>query len=127
MYFGFSCLGVLSSILVIIGLRKNERSFLAPFILISAFDLIISLLHFILNIIFSNIRFDPLTGTLFITDFFIHCLNVSIDLNPIMNQNLDFFCIFQMYCLVCVVSQYQEFKEYGCENHCIIVSFRLPH
>ncbi|KAG5677831.1 hypothetical protein PVAND_007555 [Polypedilum vanderplanki] len=100
MMLGCAVLGVISSIFVIIGLRKDQREFLAPFIIIMSLDLFLGLLHFAAVVIAGDIKFEPLTGTLFTIDFFILCLN--------------------MYCLVCVVSQYQEYKEYRCANHFII-------
>ncbi|CAH1714698.1 unnamed protein product [Chironomus riparius] len=105
-FLGCSILGVISSILLIIGLRKDQREFLAPFIIIMSLDLFIEFLHFVILMIFGDSKFDPLTGTLFTVDFFVSCLN--------------------MYCLVCVISQYQEYKEYRCANH-FIINNRTPH
>lgn len=53
-------------------------------------DIFIAVIHFLFVVIFGNLKFEPLTGTLFTIDFFILCLN--------------------LYCLVCVVSMYQEYK-----------------
>ncbi|XP_070498107.1 uncharacterized protein [Chironomus tepperi] len=105
-FLGCSILGVISSLLLIIGLRKDQREFLAPFIIIMSLDLFIEFLHFVILMIFGDSKFDPLTGTLFTVDFFVSCLN--------------------MYCLVCVISQYQEYKEYRCANH-FIINNRTPH
>jgi len=76
-FLGCSILGVISSLLLIIGLRKDQREFLAPFIIIMSLDLFIEFLHFVILMIFGDSKFDPLTGTLFTVDFFVSCLNVS--------------------------------------------------
>ncbi|CRK92770.1 CLUMA_CG006325, isoform A [Clunio marinus] len=87
---GCAILGSLSSILVFIGLKKNQREFLVPWIVVMSSDIFIAVFHFIFVMTFGNLKFDPLTGTLFTVDFFILSLN--------------------MYCLACVISQYQEYK-----------------
>jgi hypothetical protein len=78
-FLGCSILGVISSLLLIIGLRKDQREFLAPFIIIMSLDLFIEFLHFVILMIFGESKFDPLTGTLFTVDFFVSCLNVSYE------------------------------------------------
>jgi hypothetical protein len=86
MMLGCAVLGVISSILVIIGLRKDQREFLAPFIIIMSLDIFVGLVHFVTVIVVGGIKFDPLTGTLFTVDFFILCLNVSsAKNNKVMN------------------------------------------
>uniref|UniRef100_A0A1B0CVZ8 Uncharacterized protein n=1 Tax=Lutzomyia longipalpis TaxID=7200 RepID=A0A1B0CVZ8_LUTLO len=85
-----SC-GVISSILVIVGLRTNQRELLLPWIFIMLADIIVECAHFVYLVILQTLKFEPLTATLFTIDFFIMCLNI--------------------YCLLCVISQYQEFKE----------------
>lgn len=122
-FLGCSVLGVISSLLLIIGLHKDQREFLAPFIIIMSLDLFLGFLHFIVLMIIGDSKFDPLTGTLFTVDFFMTCLNVSVK----NYENMKIFLSLQLtspqiYCLVCVISQYQEYKEYRCANHFIIVS-----
>lgn len=77
LFLGCAILGTLSSILVVIGLRKDQREFLVPWILIMLLDIFVAILHFFSVVIFGNLKFEPLTGTLFTIDFFILCLNVS--------------------------------------------------
>lgn len=78
MFLGCAILGSLSSVLVFIGLRKDQREFLVPWIFIMSLDIFVAVLHFFFVVIFGNLKFEPLTGTLFTIDFFILCLNVSI-------------------------------------------------
>ncbi|XP_063698257.1 uncharacterized protein LOC134829190 [Culicoides brevitarsis] len=82
--------GILSSILAIIGLRKDKRVLLIPWIFVMIADIGVELSHFVYLVAYSKIEFVPLTATLFTVDFFIMCLNV--------------------YSLLCVISQYQEYK-----------------
>jgi hypothetical protein len=125
---GCSLLGTFSSILVFIGLRKDQREFLVPYILLMSLDILIALLHFLHVVIFGNLKFEPLTGTLFTIDFFIFCLNVSSKEKKTFSR-LTFehdvsITILQMYCLICIVSQYQEYKNGQglTTNHYIMVS-----
>lgn len=125
---GCSLLGTFSSVLVFIGLRKDQREFLVPYIILMAFDILIAVVHFLFIVIFGNLKFDPLTGTLFTLDFFIFCLNVSMNkfsfLLNFLTRHLE--SVLQMYCLVCIVSQYQEYKSGQglTTNHYIMVSKR---
>lgn len=77
MFLGCSTLGIISSVLVIIGLRKDQREFLVPWILVMTLDIFVAIIHFIYVVIFGNLKFAPLTGMLFTIDFFMLCLNVS--------------------------------------------------
>lgn len=69
-------LGTISSVLVFIGLKKDQREFLAPWILVMALDIFVDVSYFIFVVIFGNLKFEPLTGTIFTLQFFILCLNV---------------------------------------------------
>ncbi|XP_052873686.1 uncharacterized protein LOC128279004 [Anopheles cruzii] len=86
----FASLGVLSSVLVLIGLKMNNRALLLPWILVMIADLLVECAHFMYLIVIETLKFEPLTAMLFTIDFFIMCLNI--------------------YCLLCVISQYQEYK-----------------
>ncbi|XP_049541833.1 uncharacterized protein LOC125955043 isoform X2 [Anopheles darlingi] len=86
----FATLGVLSSVLVLIGLKMNNRALLLPWILVMIADLLVECAHFMYLIVIETLKFEPLTAMLFTIDFFIMCLNI--------------------YCLLCVISQYQEYK-----------------
>jgi Domain of unknown function (DUF4728) len=83
LFLGCAILGSLSSVLVFIGLRKDQREFLVPWIFVMSLDIFVAVLHFFFVVIFGNLKFEPLTGTLFTIDFFILCLNVS------ENRSLD--------------------------------------
>lgn len=78
MFLGCSILGTISSVLVVIGLNKDQREFLVPWILVMSLDIFVAITHFIYVVIFGNLKFAPLTGMLFTIDFFMLCLNVSI-------------------------------------------------
>ncbi|XP_039438862.1 uncharacterized protein LOC120420029 isoform X1 [Culex pipiens pallens] len=86
----FASLGVLSSLLVIVGLRMNMRAFLLPWIFVMIADLLVECAHFVYLSASQALQFEPVTAMLFTVDFFIMCLNI--------------------YCLLCVISQYQEYK-----------------
>ncbi|XP_055621617.1 uncharacterized protein LOC129765381 isoform X2 [Toxorhynchites rutilus septentrionalis] len=86
----FATLGVFSSLLVIVGLRLDKRAFLLPWIVVMIADLLVECAHFVYLIVIQTLRFEPVTAMLFTIDFFIMCLNI--------------------YCLLCVISQYQEYK-----------------
>ena len=76
MFLGCAILGSVSSILVFIGLRKDQREFLVPWILVMSADILVAILHFFSVVVSGEIKFEPLTGTLFTIDFFITFLNV---------------------------------------------------
>lgn len=128
MFLGCSIFGSFSSVLVLIGLRKNQREFLVPWIFVMSLDFIVALVHFFFVVIFGNLKFEPLTGTLFTIDFFIMCLNVRNNIKKFARKlsptTIVSITIFQLYCLVCIVSQYQEYKigRGLTTNHYIIVS-----
>ncbi|XP_053690206.1 uncharacterized protein LOC128738822 [Sabethes cyaneus] len=86
----FASLGVVSSLLVVVGLRMDNRAFLVPWIIVMIADLLVECAHFIYLIVIQTLRFEPVTAMLFTIDFFIMCLNI--------------------YCLLCVISQYQEYR-----------------
>ncbi|XP_052892353.1 uncharacterized protein LOC128300366 [Anopheles moucheti] len=86
----FATLGVFSSVLVLIGLKMNNRGLLLPWIGVMIADLLVECAHFVYLIAIETLKFEPLTAMLFTIDFFIMCLNI--------------------YCLLCVISQYQEYK-----------------
>lgn len=71
-----SILGSISSVLVFIGLRKDQREFLVPWILVMTFDIIVDVLYFLFVVIFENLKFEPLTGMIFTFQFFVTFLNV---------------------------------------------------
>ncbi|XP_070141846.1 uncharacterized protein [Drosophila kikkawai] len=85
-----SMLMVLSSVLLILGLQQNRRQLLIPWILFMLGDLLIECFHLVHLTLSRRVIFDPIVGFIFTMDFFILCLN--------------------LYCLLCVISQYQAFR-----------------
>lgn len=71
-----SILGSISSVLVFIGLKKDQREFLVPWILVMTLDIIVDILYFLFAIFFENMKFEPLTGMIFTFQFFVIFLNV---------------------------------------------------
>ncbi|XP_065090160.1 uncharacterized protein LOC135711283 [Ochlerotatus camptorhynchus] len=86
----FASLGVISSVLVVLGLRMDKRALLLPWIVVMIANLLVECVYFIYLIVIQTLQFEPVTAMLFTVDFFIMCLNI--------------------YCLLCVISQYQEYK-----------------
>ncbi|KAH8415523.1 hypothetical protein KR222_001802 [Zaprionus bogoriensis] len=91
-----SVLMVLSSLLLIVGLRHNKRQFLLPWIGLMLCDLLIECAHLVHLTLSRRVNFDPIVGFIFTIDFFILCLNV--------------------YCLLCVISQYQAYRMQRAEQ-----------
>ncbi|XP_023725111.1 uncharacterized protein LOC111874115 isoform X1 [Cryptotermes secundus] len=85
-----ACCGVLSSLLLIYGIYKDQRAFLVPWILTVLLTMCVDVTHSVYLFVLQTTRFNPLTAMLFTLDFFLLCLNV--------------------YSLLCVISQYQEYK-----------------
>ncbi|BFF98096.1 uncharacterized protein DMAD_06351 [Drosophila madeirensis] len=90
-----SVLMVLSSGLMILGLRRNKRQLLLPWICFMLADLLIECSHLIHLTLSRRVIFDPIVGFIFTIDFFILCLN--------------------LYCLLCVISQYQAYRAQRAE------------
>ncbi|XP_049786013.1 uncharacterized protein LOC126188451 [Schistocerca cancellata] len=84
-----SC-GVIASLLLFYGLYTDRRLLLVPWILVVAANLLLDLAHVVTTIAIGALTFNPLTAFLFTIDFFLITLNV--------------------YALLCVVSQFQEYK-----------------
>lgn len=70
-------LGTVASILVLIGLKKNQKKFLVPFVITMMSDILVEIVHFLTINVFGNVNFNPITGVLFTADFFIMSLNAS--------------------------------------------------
>ncbi|XP_059490200.1 uncharacterized protein LOC132205262 [Neocloeon triangulifer] len=82
--------GILSSVLLIAGLYTDRRSFLVPWVFNVMGTSAMDLCHTFYLLLFEKLEFNPLTGIVLTLDFFLLSLNV--------------------YCLLCVISQYQEYK-----------------
>ncbi|XP_026462159.1 uncharacterized protein LOC113363889 [Ctenocephalides felis] len=85
-----SILGVISSILLFFGLYKDMRILLLPWIYLVSLDIAFEFCHFIYLVIQDSVYLHPIAGVLYTADFFVLCLNT--------------------YALLCVISQYQEYK-----------------
>ncbi|XP_054277130.1 uncharacterized protein LOC128996031 isoform X2 [Macrosteles quadrilineatus] len=83
-------LGFFSCLLLMYGLFSDKRVFLIPWIFIVMMTTMVDLAHSLYLFALETMSFNPMTAILFTLDFFLLCLNV--------------------YCLLCVVSQYQEYK-----------------
>ncbi|XP_076248984.1 uncharacterized protein LOC143188533 isoform X2 [Calliopsis andreniformis] len=83
-----SCCGVICSILLLYGLVKDQRVFLMPWIIDVITTCIVDTVHTLYLFVVTS-TFDPTKVMLFTLNFFLYCLNI--------------------YCLLCVISQYQEY------------------
>ncbi|XP_043647802.1 uncharacterized protein LOC122616424 [Drosophila teissieri] len=90
-----SILMVLSAVLLILGLQQNKRHLLIPWISFMLGDLLIEVCHLVHLALARRVKFDPIVGFIFTMDFFLLCLN--------------------LYCLLCVISQYQTFRSQRAE------------
>ncbi|XP_018803724.1 PREDICTED: uncharacterized protein LOC108978075 [Bactrocera latifrons] len=88
---------VISSLLTFVGLKQNRRQLLLPWIIFMLCDVLIEIVHLVYLSFTQMVNFDPVVGFIFTIDFFIMCLN--------------------SYCLLCVISQYQNYMQgLGCGN-----------
>ncbi|CAH0546761.1 unnamed protein product [Brassicogethes aeneus] len=85
----FSALGLCTSLLLLIGIYKDCRLLLIPWIL-NMFIFILTDISYIVYNFCKHAMFNPITGILITVDLFINALNT--------------------YALLCVISQYQELK-----------------
>ncbi|XP_075229204.1 uncharacterized protein LOC142328921 [Lycorma delicatula] len=85
-----SSLGVITSILLVYGIFKDKKEFLVPWILTVTCTTLVDVSHSFFMAFSGKLLFIPVTAILYTADFFILSLNV--------------------YCLLCVISQYQEYK-----------------
>ncbi|XP_078042916.1 uncharacterized protein LOC144473163 [Augochlora pura] len=83
-----SCCGVICSIMLLYGLFKDQRVFLIPWIVIVTTTCIVDVAHCLYLFVAAS-TFDPANVMLFTLNFFLLCLNI--------------------YSLLCVISQYQEY------------------
>ncbi|KAI8040921.1 hypothetical protein M5D96_006864 [Drosophila gunungcola] len=90
-----SMLMVLSSVLLILGLQQSKRQLMLPWICFMLGDMLIECFHLVYLALSRRVNFDPIVGFIFTMDFFLLCLN--------------------LYCLLCVISQYQTFRSQRAE------------
>ncbi|XP_076379741.1 uncharacterized protein LOC117221446 isoform X11 [Megalopta genalis] len=83
-----SCCGVVCSIMLLYGLFKDQRGFLIPWIVSVTTTCFVDVAHCLYLFVAAS-TFDPAKVMLFTLNFFLLCLNI--------------------YSLLCVVSQYQEY------------------
>ncbi|KAG7187610.1 hypothetical protein KM043_016672 [Ampulex compressa] len=83
-----SCCGLICSLLLLYGLFKDQRAFLIPWIITVIACSVVDVAHSLYLFIVTS-SFNPTTVMLYTLNFFLLCLNI--------------------YSLLCVVSQYQEY------------------
>ncbi|XP_037045480.1 uncharacterized protein LOC119080955 [Bradysia coprophila] len=100
--------GVVASVLLLIGLKVDRREFLIPWIFTIIAYLLIELAYFIYLLIM-QFRFDTVAATIYTVELFNLCL------------------IF--YCLLCVISQYQEYRagHGGATRHELITQAHIQY
>ncbi|XP_039286236.1 uncharacterized protein LOC111054590 [Nilaparvata lugens] len=86
----WSSLGIVTSILLVYGIFRDKRELLVPWIITVICTVMVDLVHTTYMFSAGTISFNPITAFLYTSDFFLHSLNA--------------------YCVLCVVSQYQEYK-----------------
>ncbi|XP_034254654.1 uncharacterized protein LOC117653234 [Thrips palmi] len=84
-----STCGLLSTVLLLVGLRLDNRMLLLPWMVVVTVTGVVDVTH-ITHVLITEANFKPEVAMLFTVDFFLLSLNV--------------------YSLLCVVSQYQEYK-----------------
>uniref|UniRef100_A0A1I8NN23 Uncharacterized protein n=1 Tax=Stomoxys calcitrans TaxID=35570 RepID=A0A1I8NN23_STOCA len=85
---------VFSAVLLIFGLKKKKRELFLPWILLMIMDLLVELIYIGYFAFYRRVDFDPINGFIFTLIFFITTLNI--------------------YCTLCVISQYQLYKNNSC-------------
>ncbi|XP_075163717.1 uncharacterized protein LOC142236356 [Haematobia irritans] len=81
---------VFSSVLLIFGLKRKKRELFLPWILMMMTDLLVEFSYIAYFAVMRHVDFDPINGFIFTLIFFITTLNI--------------------YCILCVISQYQLYK-----------------
>ncbi|XP_012279448.1 uncharacterized protein LOC105699204 [Orussus abietinus] len=84
-----SCCGVLSSLLLLYGLLKDQLIFLVPWIVAMVAFIAVDLAHTMYLLFFTEERLTPIKAMVFTLNFFLVCLHI--------------------YSLLCVISQCQEY------------------
>ncbi|XP_061399103.1 uncharacterized protein LOC133334801 [Musca vetustissima] len=83
-----------SAVLLIFGLKRKKRELLLPWILMMVTDIIVECFYIGYFLIYRSVTFDPVNGFIFTLILFITTLNV--------------------YCILCVISQYQLYRIREC-------------
>lgn len=78
-------------------------------------DLLIECFHLLHLTLSRRVIFDPIVGFIFTMDFFILCLNVSLTIKVLFLVKVYYFYSLKLYCLLCVISQYQEYRRHRAE------------
>ncbi|XP_031618077.1 uncharacterized protein LOC116337554 isoform X2 [Contarinia nasturtii] len=89
LFFCSAC-GVIACILVFYGLTMDKRAFLVPWIMAMVIHILLDIAHFIYLLVIDSLEFEPITAVMYVINFFLLSLNI--------------------YCLLCIISQYQVFK-----------------
>ncbi|XP_019893558.1 uncharacterized protein LOC101900438 [Musca domestica] len=85
---------IFSAVLLIFGLKRKKRELLWPWILMMVADLILEVFYIGYFLIYRRVEFNPVNGFIFTIILFITTLNV--------------------YCILCVISQYQLYRLRQC-------------
>ncbi|KAJ8924750.1 hypothetical protein NQ315_000903, partial [Exocentrus adspersus] len=86
----FSSLGIFTTCLLLYGLHRNYKILLVPWIANIVVFIIIDFTYLLYSLVNHALQWNPFAAVLITIDFFLNTLN--------------------MYALLCVISQYQEFK-----------------
>ncbi|XP_045542171.1 uncharacterized protein LOC106717188 [Papilio machaon] len=84
-----STLGLVSCILLIVGVYKDIKFLLVPWIISMGLETLVEVINLVYLFYLQTLNFNPITAFLFTLDFFIIVLNV--------------------YTMLCVISQFQEY------------------
>ncbi|XP_049886254.1 uncharacterized protein LOC126380705 isoform X1 [Pectinophora gossypiella] len=84
-----STLGLISCVLLILGVYKDIKFMLLPWVVAMAMETLVEVINLIYLFYLQTVDFNPITAFLFTLDFFIVILNI--------------------YATVCVISQFQEY------------------
>ncbi|XP_047544148.1 uncharacterized protein LOC125076181 isoform X2 [Vanessa atalanta] len=86
-----STLGLVACILLIIGIYKDIKFMLLPWVFVMGLETLVEVVNLVYLFYLQTLDFNPITSFLFTLDFFIIVLNI--------------------YAMVCVISQFQEYLD----------------
>ncbi|KAL1518033.1 hypothetical protein ABEB36_001719 [Hypothenemus hampei] len=88
--FAFSSCGIFTSLLLFLGIHKNIKYLLIPWIFNMVFFIIVDVIYVVNGLVMHALKWNPSVAILVTIDFFLNALN--------------------LYALLCVLSQYQEYR-----------------
>ncbi|OWR54863.1 uncharacterized protein LOC116777930 [Danaus plexippus] len=86
-----STLGLIACVLLIFGVHKDIKFMLLPWVFAMGLETLVEVVNLVYLFYLQTLNFNPITSFLFTLDFFIIVLNI--------------------YAMVCVISQFQEYLE----------------